>query len=92
MVRGRRIDDVVPELGLTRVDVVKIDVEGAEVLVLRGARETLMRFHPKLVMEVLPDHLANLNTSVEELLSLLNELGYGPGKRVDKTDWEFTAK
>ena len=43
-VRGRLIDDVVQELGLTRVDVMKIDVEGAEFLVLNGAKNTLRRF------------------------------------------------
>jgi len=35
-VRGRPIDDVVQELGLKRVDAIKIDVEGAEVIVLRA--------------------------------------------------------
>jgi len=37
-VRARRIDDVVRELGLTRLDVIKVDTEGAEVLVIRGRR------------------------------------------------------
>ena len=91
-VRGRPIDDVVRELGLTRLDVIKVDVEGAEYLVLRGARETLLRFHPKLVMEVVPAQLANLGATVSDLVSLLTELGYGPGKQVDPTDWEWTVK
>jgi FkbM family methyltransferase len=92
MVKGRRIDDVVDELGLTRLDVMKVDVEGAEVLVIRGAQKTLRRFHPKVVMEVVAHHLAGLNTTVEDLTSLMTELGYGPGKQVDETDFEFTAK
>ena len=44
-VRGRPVDHVVSELHLQRVDVIKVDVEGAEYLVLRGLRETLQRFH-----------------------------------------------
>jgi hypothetical protein len=36
-----------------------------------GARETLRRFHPKLVMEVIPSQLANMNTTVEELRALI---------------------
>jgi len=91
-VKGRPIDAVVRELGLTRLDVVKVDVEGAEYLVLQGARETLQRFHPKLVMEVIPSQLANMNTSVEELRALIKELGYGQGKQLEITDWEWTAR
>ena len=91
-VRGRPIDAVVRELGLNRLDVIKVDVEGAEVLVIRGARETLRRFHPKLVMEVIPHNLAAMNTTVEDLTSLMTELGYGAGRQVDDTDWEWTVR
>lgn len=42
-----------------RVDVVKIDVEGAELLVLRGMEALLLRTRPRLlVIEVAPDRLA----------------------------------
>ena len=47
---------------------------------------------PKLVMEVEPFQLVNMKASVENLTSLLKELGYGPGKQVDATDWEWTIK
>lgn len=91
VVRGRPIDAVVRELGLKRLDVIKVDVEGAEYLVLRGARETLQRFHPKIVMEVVPFQLANMNATVEELVLFLKELDYGPGKQLDDMDWEWTV-
>jgi FkbM family methyltransferase len=91
-VKGRPIDNVVRELGLNRVDAIKVDVEGAEYLVLRGARETLQRFHPKLVMEVSPRQLANMNATVEDLVALLTELGYGTGTQVDGMDWQWTVK
>ncbi|HEV2199941.1 MAG TPA: FkbM family methyltransferase [Bryobacteraceae bacterium] len=91
-VRGRPIDNVVRELGLGRVDVVKIDVEGAEYLVLRGMRETLKRFHPKMVLEVDGKSLANMGATVEEVVSLMTEFGYGPGKQLDDEDWEWTVK
>ena len=45
------IDDVVRELGLTRVDAINVDIEDAEVMVLRGAMQTLKRFQPKVVTE-----------------------------------------
>jgi FkbM family methyltransferase len=44
-VRARPLDDIVRESGSVRVDAIKIDVEGAEYLVLKGAVQTLDRFH-----------------------------------------------
>lgn len=46
------IDDIVTMLNLKSVDVVKIDVEDAEVEALFGARETLKAFQPKVILEI----------------------------------------
>jgi FkbM family methyltransferase len=48
----RPIDDLVGELGLSRVDLVKLDVEGAELRVLEGAEATLRRFRPRLAISI----------------------------------------
>jgi FkbM family methyltransferase len=48
------IDDTVDALGLDRVDLVKIDVEGFEVPVLHGGSRTLERYRPILVAELNP--------------------------------------
>jgi FkbM family methyltransferase len=42
------IDKIVAELNLTRVDFVKMDVEGAEARAIAGARETIVKFKPRL--------------------------------------------
>lgn len=42
------IDNIVRELGLPRVDFIKMDIEGAEVNALAGARETITKFKPRL--------------------------------------------
>jgi len=91
-VRGRPIDDVVGELGLKRLDVLKADVEGAELLVLRGSAQTLRRFHPKLILEVVPRQLANMNTSVAELEAFLEDLGYNTMREVDYKNREWTLR
>jgi FkbM family methyltransferase len=44
------IDRFVEETGLSRVDFIKADIEGAERLMLQGARETLKRFAPRLAI------------------------------------------
>jgi FkbM family methyltransferase len=45
------LDEVVKAQGLDRLDFIKIDCEGADLEILEGARETLSRFHPTVVVE-----------------------------------------
>jgi FkbM family methyltransferase len=49
-----RLDDWADTLKIDRVDVVKLDIEGAELRVIEGARKTLERFRPVLVVECNP--------------------------------------
>lgn len=44
------IDKLVAELGLDHVDYIKMDIEGAEVPALEGAKETLKRWKPRLAL------------------------------------------
>jgi FkbM family methyltransferase len=50
-VRIRTLDVLAAEAGIQRLDLVKIDVEGFELDVLRGAAEAIARFRPRFVME-----------------------------------------
>ena len=63
-VRARPLDAIVLDDGVQRVDVIKIDVEGAETLVLRGARWTLDRFHPVVIVELIEKRLQAMGTSL----------------------------
>jgi FkbM family methyltransferase len=53
-VPGGKLDDLVDAAGLTRVDVIKMDVEGAESKALLGAARTLREKRPALIMEINP--------------------------------------
>jgi hypothetical protein len=59
------VDEVVRNVSLKRVDVIKIDVEGAEADVLRGAQRTLERFRPYLFIEI---HSRDLLDDVQQLV------------------------
>ena len=47
-----RIDTIVRELGLARVDFIKLDIEGAEREALKGGMETMRQFRPRLMLEM----------------------------------------
>ncbi|HEY1833931.1 MAG TPA: FkbM family methyltransferase [Solirubrobacteraceae bacterium] len=64
------------EMSALEPAVVKIDVEGAELEVLRGGRETLARVRPLLILEHVPSTAAVYGTSSAELWELLGESGY----------------
>lgn len=74
--RVARLDSLVAELRLSRVDLVKIDVDGQEARVLHGATETLSRFHPTLFFEITPAAIEAGGDSVEQLFGSLQALGY----------------
>jgi FkbM family methyltransferase len=49
-----RLDDLAVSIGLNRLDFIKLDAEGAEMAVLSGAQDTLMRYRPRLITEFNP--------------------------------------
>jgi FkbM family methyltransferase len=85
VVAAQSLDSVLAQCQVSRVHLVKLDVEGAEPLVLKGAQQVLARDQPVLVSEFYPLalDLAPWGGAVE-FLAMLRELGYrlsviGPG-------------
>jgi FkbM family methyltransferase len=68
VVPTRRLDGV----PLDRLDVMKIDVEGAEFEVLQGAREQISRFNPTIFIDLHPA----MGADVDGCLNMLRALGY----------------
>jgi len=67
------MDGLVEELGLERVDFVKVDVKGAELDVLAGAKRTIKEFRPVLVVET---HTGKMPGVLEELVRIIKPHGY----------------
>jgi FkbM family methyltransferase len=81
-----RLDDI----GLTDVSAIKIDVEGAELEMLRGARSTLQNCRPSLSIEIEERHRPGSTRAVPELLRELGFEGwfefYGDWRRIEELD------
>ena len=74
-----RFDDLTPELlggQIPKVDFVLIDVEGAELEVLKGMEITLRRDRPKLIVEVHGPFLPEFGTTKSEVLDWIRGIGY----------------
>ena len=55
---------------------IKIDTEGAEVGILKGAIETLRAHQPTIYLSVHPRHIVELGSTLEELEQLLSDIDY----------------
>jgi FkbM family methyltransferase len=77
-VKTLRLDGFLKERGL-KPDFIKIDVEGAELQVLRGAEACLRAHKPKLMVEV--------TENKAEVETLLRGLGYAIHREGDKPEW-----
>ena len=75
-VRTMRLDELVQSEKLSRVDVIKMDIEGAELAALHGAGETIRQFHPVMVLELSDRALQHQNSTSADVLALLAQHGY----------------
>lgn len=68
------IDEFLPDV--QRVSLLKCDVEGADLYALRGARETLKKHKPVVIVEITPWFLEGFGLSAGDVVSFFDELGY----------------
>lgn len=72
-------DDWNARHSLSRIDLIKIDAEGAEYDVITGMSGALQSYRPRcIVMELKDSVLHRAGTTRSDLMSLMTELGYRP--------------
>ncbi len=75
-VKMRSLDSLLEEKGVKHIDFIKIDVEGYELNVLKGAKKSLLKYRPHLFIELDDSNLKAQGDSAKALLGWLEELGY----------------
>jgi len=71
------LDEYVDGTGVAQIDVMKMDVEGAELLVLSGGKRTLAGLHPRVIIfEACDQHARAQGYTTSEVKQLLTESGY----------------
>ncbi len=72
------LDHFVGRERIEKLDLIKIDVEGADYEVLKGATETIKRFGPILFIECAERALKRFGANPKMMLDYLLQLGYSP--------------
>jgi FkbM family methyltransferase len=83
-VQGRTLDEVVKELNLSTVDLIKIDIEGAELDVLRSAPYLLSTLRPLVIMEYGTSTWIKFEATPKDLKELLQQYSY----QIRLFDWQ----
>jgi len=72
----KTIDEISSDLKLSKLDVIKMDIEGSEYHALLGAENTLKRFKPFLMIELFDESLKKQGSDGNMILQFLASLGY----------------
>lgn len=75
-VRSVALDPWCSEKNVKRWDMMKLDAEGSELAVLRGARESLEKFHPAMIIEINGPLLKEAGIAPTEVAGFLEAANY----------------
>lgn len=82
-------DSLINMLKIKQISAIKIDVEGAELMVLKGMKKTIEQYRPYLYVEILfVQNQDDINT-VKEICDLIQEMDYvilGVNLKTNKTE------
>jgi len=73
---GRTLDCLVREFCAQTISVLKADIEGAEMCMLRGGLEVLRQHRPLLILELEDRYLERFGDTSENVVRLLSDQGY----------------
>lgn len=72
------LDNLMSDFNLSRIDFIKVDIEGAELSMLKGARETIARFRPMIMVEMNSETFNAAGYTQGAIIDFFTELHYKP--------------
>jgi FkbM family methyltransferase len=79
-------DEVLPVFELDSIALLKIDVEGGELEVIRGLSSTINEYKPYIIFEVLPNYLVSTQTELDQRTIVFRD------ERHSETDRELRSR
>lgn len=74
---GEKIDVyTLDQIELEKLDFIKIDIQGYELFMLQGAKNTLEQYKPTLFIEIEPHQLIKFNITETQLIDYIKSFGY----------------
>ncbi len=83
------IDEIVEEYKLSKVDLLKIDAEGAEYSVLKGGKKTIEANKPVMSLSLHPSSINNFGDSLDEIWGFIQEHNYKVVYKTIERDKKF---
>lgn len=75
-VLGKTLDDVVNEIQLSKINLIKIDVEGAEIDVIKSAVNVISQFRPPIIVEYGVNTWPVFGSTIQDLFTIIKSYDY----------------
>ena len=72
-----KLDEYARQKNIQQLDFIKCDVEGAELFVYQGGKQTIQRYKPIVFSEMLRKWSAKFHYCPNDIIDFFNNLGYG---------------
>jgi FkbM family methyltransferase len=70
------LDDYIEKSGISMISLIKIDIEGSEMLALKGMQRIIERMHPRIMIELKEETLTLSGYQAQNITDLLVKAGY----------------